>query len=37
MAVFEFTHSKKWKSSMNFLYSVGASIVLLGALFKLQH
>ncbi len=37
MAVFEFTHSEKWKSSMNFLYSIGASVVLLGALFKLQH
>ena len=37
MAMFEFTHSRKWKSSMNFLYSIGASIVLLGALFKLQH
>ena len=37
MAVFEFTHSRRWKSSMNFLYSIGASVVLLGALFKLQH
>ncbi len=37
MAIFEFTHSGRWKSSMNFLYSIGASIVLMGALFKLQH
>jgi gliding motility-associated protein GldL len=37
MAVLEFTHSRRWRSSMNFLYSIGASIVLLGALFKLQH
>ena len=37
MAVFEFTHSRRWKSSMNFLYSIGALVVLLGALFKLQH
>jgi len=37
MAMLEFTHSRRWKTSMNFLYSIGASIVLLGALFKLQH
>jgi len=37
MAVLEFTHSRRWKSYMNFLYSIGASVVLLGALFKLQH
>ena len=37
MAAMDFTHSEKWKSGMNFFYSVGASIVLLGALFKLQH
>ena len=37
MAVLEFTHSRRWRSSMNFLYSIGASVVLLGALFKLQH
>jgi len=37
MAMLEFTHSRRWRSYMNFLYSIGASIVLLGALFKLQH
>ena len=33
----ELTHSRRWKSTMNYFYSIGASIVLLGALFKLQH
>jgi gliding motility-associated protein GldL len=37
MAMLEFTHSRRWRSYMSFLYSIGASIVLLGALFKLQH
>ena len=31
MAVFEFTHSRRWKSSMNFLYSIGALRVYTGA------
>jgi gliding motility-associated protein GldL len=29
--------SKAWKNSMNIIYGVGASIVILGALFKLEH
>ncbi|HZK95569.1 MAG TPA: gliding motility protein GldL [Prolixibacteraceae bacterium] len=33
----ELTHSSKWKSFMNYCYSWGASVVLMGALFKLQH
>ena len=33
----ELTHSRKWKATMGYFYSFGASIVLLGALFKLQH
>lgn len=37
MATSELTHSKKWKSFMNYAYSWGASVVLMGALFKLQH
>lgn len=37
MGMLELTHSKRWKSTMGYFYSIGASIVLLGALFKLQH
>lgn len=37
MGMSELTHSKRWKSTMGYFYSIGASIVLLGALFKLQH
>jgi len=37
MGMSELTHSKKWKSFMNYAYSWGASVVLMGALFKLQH
>ena len=37
MGIVELTHSHKWRSSMNYFYSIGASVVLLGALFKLQH
>lgn len=37
MGMAELTHSKRWKTSMNYLYSIGASVVLMGALFKLQH
>ena len=29
--------SKAWKNSLNIVYGVGASIVILGALFKLEH
>ena len=37
MGMAELTHSRRWRSTMNYFYSIGASIVLLGALFKLQH
>jgi gliding motility-associated protein GldL len=37
MGLSELTHSQKWRSTMNYFYSIGASVVLLGALFKLQH
>ena len=37
MGLTDFTHSKRWKVFMNYVYSIGAAVVLLGALFKLQH
>ena len=37
MALSELTHSSRWKSFMKYAYSWGASVVLMGALFKLQH
>ncbi len=37
MGMSELTHSSRWKSFMNYAYSWGASVVLMGALFKLQH
>ena len=37
MGIAELTHSQKWRSTMNYFYSIGASVVLLGALFKLEH
>ena len=37
MGMSDLTHSSKWKSFMNYCYSWGASVVLMGALFKLQH
>lgn len=37
MGLAELTHSQKWRTTMNYFYSIGASVVLLGALFKLQH
>ena len=37
MGMSELTHSRRWRASMNYFYSFGASVVLLGALFKLQH
>ncbi len=37
MGLAELTHSQRWRSTMNYFYSIGASVVLLGALFKLQH
>ena len=32
-----FFESKKWKTSMNFVYGVGAAVVIVGALFKILH
>jgi gliding motility-associated protein GldL len=37
MGMSDLTHSKRWKTTMGYFYGIGASIVLLGALFKLQH
>jgi len=37
MGMSDLTHSNKWKNFMNYCYSWGASVVLMGALFKLQH
>jgi len=37
MGLTDLTHSRKWRSTMNYFYSFGASVVLLGALFKLEH
>jgi len=33
----EILHSKRWKVFTGYVYNIGASVVLLGALFKLQH
>jgi gliding motility-associated protein GldL len=33
----DFLHSKRWKLMQNYIYSWGASVVLIGALFKLEH
>jgi gliding motility-associated protein GldL len=33
----ELVHSSGWKSFMAKLYGIGASIVIMGALFKIQH
>jgi len=32
-----FFESKKWKTSMNFVYGFGAAVVIVGALFKILH
>lgn len=32
-----FLHSTRWKKTQNYIYSWGASVVLIGALFKLEH
>ena len=37
MGLSELTHSRRWRSTMGYFYSIGAAIVILGALFKLQH
>ncbi len=33
----DFLHSKRWRLIQNYIYSWGASVVLIGALFKLEH
>ncbi len=37
MGLSEIVHTSKWKSFMSKLYGWGASVVILGALFKIQH
>ncbi|MBA7561560.1 hypothetical protein ES708_03199 [subsurface metagenome] len=37
MNIGELTHSAGWKNFMAKLYGIGASVVILGALFKIQH
>lgn len=37
MNIGDFLHSKRWKLMQNYIYSWGASVVLIGALFKLEH
>jgi len=37
MSFGEILHSKRWKVFTGYVYNIGASVVLLGALFKLQH
>ena len=37
MGIFSFTRTRKYRSFMSFVYGWGASIVMLGALFKINH
>ncbi|HKM93547.1 MAG TPA: gliding motility protein GldL [Prolixibacteraceae bacterium] len=37
MNIGDFLHSKRWRLMQNYIYSWGASVVLIGALFKLEH
>ncbi|WP_372773942.1 gliding motility protein GldL [Mangrovibacterium sp.] len=37
MSFGEMLHSKRWKAFTGYVYNIGAAVVLLGALFKLQH
>lgn len=37
MSFGDLLHSRRWKVFMNYVYNVGASIVIVGALFKLMH
>ncbi|MDA3928193.1 MAG: gliding motility protein GldL [Prolixibacteraceae bacterium] len=37
MSIGDFLHSNRWKLMQNYIYSWGASVVLIGALFKLEH
>lgn len=37
MGVFDFTHTRRYKTFMAKVYGLGASVVLIGALFKINH
>jgi len=37
MTFAEFAETKKFKTIMNYTYSLGAAVVILGALFKIMH
>ncbi len=37
MSIGDILHTKRWKVFTGYVYNLGASVVLLGALFKLQH
>lgn len=37
MGLLDFTHTKVFKQAMGKLYGIGAAVVLMGALFKIQH
>ena len=37
MGIAEITQGKGWKNFMAKLYGLGASVVIIGALFKIQH
>ncbi|MCF8357685.1 MAG: gliding motility protein GldL [Prolixibacteraceae bacterium] len=37
MNIGDFLHSRRWRLIQNYIYSWGASVVLMGALFKLEH
>jgi len=37
MSLAEIVHSSGWKAFMAKLYGIGASVVIVGALFKIQH
>ena len=37
MTFAEFAETKKFKTIMNYIYSIGAAVVIAGALFKIQH
>lgn len=37
MGIAEITQGKKWKNFMAKLYGIGAAVVIVGALFKIQH
>lgn len=37
MSFADMLHSKRWKTFTGYVYNIGAAVVILGALFKLQH